>query len=134
MKGSSSEKKDGKIRRLPLNKYAREIFHIYENKYYLNDTAFPSMSLITMNKYLKLIGIAAGLNREVNQALGSDTRIPIYENLTVGIAVNTFIANALELNISLEVISSFTGVQNDSRVHQIKKELVKKEMKKFDMS
>jgi hypothetical protein len=46
--------------------------------------------------------------------------------------VNTFIANALELDVPAEIISGFTGVQSDSRVRRIKSELAKSEMKKFD--
>ena len=125
-------KKNGKFRRLPLNKYAREIHRKYENKYYLNNTAFPTMSIITMNKYLRTIGKASGLNREVFPVGGDDARIPLHERLTAGIAVNTFVANALELKVPVEIISSFTGVQNDSRVRRIKRDLAREEIKKFD--
>lgn len=125
-------KKSGKFRRLPLNKYAREIHRKYENRYYLNNTAFPTMSIITMNKYLRHIGKASGLNREVSPVGGDDARIPLYERLTAGIAVNTFVANALELKVPVEIISSFTGVQNDSRVRRIKMDLAGEEIKKFD--
>ena len=87
-------KKSGNLRRLPLNKYAREIHMAYENKYYLNNSAFPSMSIITMNKYLRIIGKEAGLDREVSTIKGEGSRISVSERLTAGIAVNTFIANA----------------------------------------
>lgn len=125
-------KNGGNLRRLPLNKYAKEIQQAYENKYYLNNAAFPSMSIITMNKYLRLIGKEAGLNREVIPVSGDDAKVPLYERLTAGIAVNTFIANALELDVPVEIISSFTGVQSDSRVRRIKMDLAKEEMKKFN--
>lgn len=125
-------KKGGNLRRLPLNKYAQEIYQTYENKYYLNNTAFPSISIMTMNKYLRLIGKEVGLDREVAAVTGDGTRVPIYERLTVGIAVNTFIANALELEVPVEIISGFTGNQNDSRVRRIKMDLAKEEVKKFD--
>lgn len=125
-------KKDGKLRRLQLNKYAREIYLAYINKYYLNNTAFPTISIITMNKYLRLLGKEAGLERNVPLKGKDDEVVPLYERLTAGIAVNTFIANALELKVPFEIISSFTGVKNDSRVRQIKMELAKEEVKKFD--
>ena len=125
-------KKNGNLRRLPLNKYARALYQAYENKYYLNDTAFPSISAITMNKYLRMIGKGTGLNREVIEASEDGIKVPLYELLTAGIAVNTFIANALELEVPIEIISDFTGVRNDSRVRRIKKDLALEEMKKFD--
>ena len=122
----------GKLRRIPLTTQARQIHRIYENKYYLNNTAFPSMSIITMNKYLGMLGKEVGLNRLVMPADGSDEKVPLFERLTAGIAVHTFIANAIELDIPVEVISGFTGVQKDSRVRRIKMDLARKEMSKFD--
>ena len=59
-------------------------------------------------------------------------RVPLHTCLSAGMAVNTFIANALELNVPAEIISGFTGVQNDSRVRSIKSELARSEMNKFD--
>jgi integrase len=108
----------GKERRVHLNRFAREILVPYENRYYLNNSAFPSMSIITMNKYL----------REIGKQLGFD----LHEKLTAGIAVNTFIANALKLDIPAEIISGFTGVKQDSRINRIKMELSKREIQKFD--
>ena len=126
------KKNTGKPRRLPLNKYSREIYQAYSNKYYLNNKAFPPISIITMNKYLRLIGKEIGLNREVLGYSEEGVKIPLYERLTAGIAVNTFIANALELKVSAEVISSFTGVRNDSRVRRIMADLAREEMEKID--
>jgi integrase len=122
----------GKPRRIPLNTHARKIHRIYENKYYLNNTAFPTMSIITMNKYLRMLGKEAGLNRMVMSEDGSYERVPLFELLTAGMAVHTFIANAIELEIPFEVISGFTGVQNDGRVRRIKMDLARKEISKFD--
>ena len=85
-----------------------------------------------MNKYLRLIGKEVGLNRKIFGISEEGEKVPLYERLTAGIAVNTFIASALELKVPVEVISSFTGVQNDSRVRRIKVDLVREEMKKFD--
>ncbi len=126
------KKNKGNVRRLPLNKFAKEIHGAYENKYYLNNTAFPSMSIITMNKYLKLIAKEAGLDRVVSAVTEDEAKVPLFDRLTAGIAVHTFIANAIELEVPVEIISSFTGVQNDSRVRRIKMDLANKEMKKFD--
>ncbi len=125
-------KPGGGVRLIPMNKYAHEIYQKYENKYYLNNSAFSPMSIITMNKYLRLMGKETGLTRLVaplNEGEGSQ---PLYRRLTAGIAINTFIRNAIEMKIPVEIISRFTGVQNDSRVRRIKSDLAKEEMNKFN--
>jgi integrase len=121
-----------KVRRIPLNKLARDIHRSYENRYYMNNTAFPTMSIITFNKYLRLLGKEVGLNRMVESDELWAEKVPLYERLTAGTAINTFIYNALELEIPAAVISGFTGVQRDSRLHRIKMDLARKEISKFD--
>lgn len=125
-------KGNGRVRRLPLNKYGRELYRAYENKYYLNNTAFPSMSIITMNKYLRKLGKELGLNRLVPAASEGDERVALHRRLTAGIAVHTFITNALELDVPAEIIAEFTGIQSDSRVRRIKRNLAENEIRKFD--
>jgi integrase len=125
-------KPDGNIRRIPLNKKAKRIHLEYKNRYYLNNTAFPTLSIITFNKYLRSLGMIAGLDRMVLSTGGSGERVPLHEQMTAGIAVNTFIANALELEIPVEIISTFTGVRHDNRIRQIKMDLAKEEISKFD--
>jgi len=122
----------GKQRRIPLNRFAREILDSYENRYYLNNSAFPRMSIITMNKYLREIGKQLGFDRQVMVRSNEGSKLLLYEHLTAGIAVNTFVANALELNIPVEIISEFTGVRQDNRIKSIKTELSKREIQKFD--
>ena len=117
-------------RRVLLNAPAREIHSLYKNKYFLNNTAFPSMSIITMNKYLKILALEAGLGRLVDSSKGDP--VPLYTRLTAGMGVNTFLANAIRLDIPLEVISGFTGVQKDSRFRHIRMELEKVQLAKFD--
>lgn len=119
-------------RRVPLNKHAREIHLVYENKYYLNNTAFPSMSIITMNKYLRILGKEAGLNRFVDPGAVSEGMVPLYSRLTAGIGVNTFLANAIELEIPYELISGFTGIKTNIQAQRIKKVLEKEQLSKFD--
>jgi integrase len=122
----------GGTRIIPMNAYALEIRQKYENKYYLNNTAFPSMSIITMNKYLRLMGKDIGLNRMIYSSTVREDGLPLHSRLTAGTAVNTFIKNAIEMEVPIEIISSFTGVQNDSRVRRLKSDLSIEEMKKFD--
>ncbi|MFH0759785.1 MAG: phage integrase SAM-like domain-containing protein [Bacteroidota bacterium] len=125
-------KPNGKVRRIPLNGRSNQIHDKYANKYYLNNTAFPSMSIITMNKYLKILGCEAGLVRQVPPARGTGEKVPFYECLTAGVAIHTFISNAIELEIPAEVISSFTGVRKDSRIGRIRMELARQEIRKLD--
>ncbi|MEA3462597.1 MAG: phage integrase SAM-like domain-containing protein [Bacteroidota bacterium] len=124
----------GGVRIIPMNKYAMQVHQKYQNKYYLNNTAFPSLSLITMNKYLRIIGRDLGFNRMIYSSKLGEDGLPLYKLLTTGTAVNTFIRNAVELEVPVEIISRFTGVQNDSRVRRIKSDLAVEEMKKFDHS
>jgi len=121
-----------RMRRIPLNKYGREIYFAYENKYYLNHAAFPSMSIMTLNKYVKMIGKEAGLNRSVPSAQGGAERVELHARLTAGLAVNTFVSNAVELDVPAEIIALFTGIRYDRRVHLIKIEHAKSEIHKFD--
>ena len=125
-------KADGRVRSIPLNKYGREVYRTYENKYYLHNTAFPSMSIITMNKYLRKLGKETGLNREVPAASEEDEWVALHTRLTAGIAVHTFISNALELDVPAEIIAEFTGIQSDSRVRRFKRDLAEDEILKFD--
>jgi integrase len=117
-----------KVRRIPMNSRAKEVFRNYEQKYYLNDTAFPIMSGITFNKYLRRLGEEAGLDRRVYPPDKQGDGVPLHERLTAGIAVHTFIANALELCVPAEVISHFTGVQRDARVQRIRSEMAKNQL------
>jgi len=126
------KRQGGRARIIPLNATALQIRQKYENKYYLNNTAFPSMSIITMNKYLRLIGKDIGLSRMIYSSRPGEEGLPLYSRLTAGIAVNTFIRNAIEMEIPIEIISSFTGIQNDSRVRRFKSDLAIEEMKKFN--
>ena len=119
-------------RTIPMNAYALEIRQKYENKYYLNNSAFPPMSIITMNKYLRLMGKNIGLNRMIYSSASGENGLPLYSRITAGTAVNTFIKNAIEMDVPIEIIANFTGVQNDSRVRRFKSDLAIEEMKKFD--
>ena len=123
--------KAGKLRKLPLNNHARKLWGVYENKYYLDNKAFPVMSIIALNKHLREIGKQAGQDRKVGPAVADDPDVPLYERLTAGVAVSTFIARALQLGVLPEVISRFTGVQHDSRLERIRAEMSREAMDKF---
>jgi site-specific recombinase XerD len=121
-----------KNRQLPLNNQAKEIISKYSNKHYRNNSALPPMSMVTMNKYLREIGSELKLNREVNDRNESEIKVPLYSILTAGMAVQTFIFNAIRLEIPAEVIANFTGVTNDQRIELLKQEIAKKEINKFN--
>ena len=78
------------------------------------------------------MGKDLGLNRMIYTAIAGEEGLPLYSRLTAGTAVNTFIKNAIEMEVPVEIISRFTGVQNDSRVRRFKSDLAIEEMKKFD--
>jgi hypothetical protein len=84
-----------------------------------------------MNNYLRVIAEELGFNRLIyNDA--SPEGLPFYERLSAGVAVNTYIKNAIELETPPEVVSMITGVLPDSRIHRIKSDLVTSEIRKFD--
>lgn len=125
-------KKERKIREVPLNKYSKAILLKYSNRWYRENAAMPSVSMITLNKYLKEIVKECGISRKVQHPLNPENRISIDQLITAGMAVQTFIMNALKLDIPVEVIASFTGVNRDQRVILLKQELAKSEMEKFN--
>lgn len=125
-------RKNGDPRRISLSAPAMEIYAHYRNKYYLDNMAFPSLSIITMNKYLRILALEAGLDRKVESREDMGTLIPLHECITAGMGVNTFLANAIRLDIPLEVISGFTGVNNDSRFRNIKRQMIKAQHEKLD--
>ena len=123
-------KPGGGSRIVPMNAYALKICGKYENKFYLHKTAFPSMSLVTMNKYLRLAGEDAGLSRMIDSTTAGEGSRPINRTLTAGIAVNTFIQNALKMEMQASVISRFTTIQKDQRFHLMRTELSREMIKK----
>ena len=122
-------------RTVPLNRFSRYILDSYRNRYYRNNRAMPEMSLVTLNKYLKALGKEAEIKAPLQRPVSRKTPnggIPKYELLTAGVAPNTFIMNALQLDIPAEIISAYTGVADDIRVKTLKEEMARREMKKFD--
>jgi len=124
-------KPSGKVRRIPLNSRSKQIHLAYENRYYLDNAAFPGMTIITMNKYLRILGKEAGLNRRVPAPGDLMEKVHLHERLTAGIAVHTFVANAIILEIPAVIIATFTGIQNSSRVKRMMMDLAKCEMEKL---
>jgi integrase len=119
-------------RKVPLNDRARNIHLQYENKYYRGNTEFPPISIITFNKYLRMVAQAAGLDRKVPDRKDATQLTPLYSVITAGTAVRTFVFNALELGVPPSLISHYTGVRNDSRIRQIKSEMAGRQILRFD--
>ena len=61
------------------------------------------MSIITMNKYLRLMGKDLELSRLIYSGTAGEGGLPLYSCLTAGIAVNTFIKNAIEMEVPAEI-------------------------------
>lgn len=125
-------KKPGKTRRFPLGEEGQALLRKYANKYYLHNTAFPAVSIITFNKYLRMAGKRAGLERIISLPRSEGEGIPLYDRLTAGIAVHTFIANAIELHTPAAIIAGFTGVRNDARVRWISGEMARQSLTSGD--
>lgn len=113
------KKQSAKTRIVPLNKYAEGIIQGYQNKYYRNNAALPLMSLVTLNKYIRKIAGELGMKKKQSA-------------ITAGTASVTFILNALKLDIPAEIISTYTGVNNDRRIKILKQQIAAEEIKKFD--
>jgi integrase len=124
---SSSSKR----REVPLNNYAATILKRYEQRFYRNNTALPQVSVTTLNKYIRII--AKELNMKRGIATQPDRTLrPLWEVLTAGSAVQTFIMHALRLEIPPEVITAFTGIKNDRRIKLLQQEMASKQIKKFN--
>ena len=121
-----------KSRQVPFNKHAKEIIRKYENRYFRGDFAFPQISLMTFNKYLRILAKRVEINATVSPFGKQEDRMMKYELMTAGVAVNTFIANAIKLEIPSDLVSVFTGVKQDSRYGTLQMELAKMQIHKFD--
>lgn len=121
-----------KDRTVPLNQYALRILEKYRDRYYRDNLALPPASAVTVNKYLAVIGKEAGLYRRAKYPRDESAERPLFELLTAGVAVQTFIMHALRLEIPSEVIAGITGVHDDQRVALMKQEIANKAIKKFN--
>lgn len=122
-----------KIRIIPMNKYGKEIVERYEHKYFRNNMAFPQISMMTFNKYLRILGRSAGLIEPILLFEGQQVEKLKYQVMTAGVAQNTFISNAVRMDIPPQIITKFTGVKMDSRYDILHMELAKREILKFDL-
>lgn len=119
-------------RQVPLNDRAAGIIKKYRHRYYRDNLALPPVSAVTVNKYLRLLAKDMNLNREVADPANNANMVPLYEALTAGAGVQTFIMHALRLDIPAAVIGAFTGVKNDRRLKSLQQEIAKKQMQKFN--
>ncbi len=126
-------KGDNKVRYVPVSKYAAVILEKYKHRYYRENAALPSVSAMTVNKYLRVMAKELKLERTVLVDIGSRKKAKLWEVLTAGVGVQTFIIHALRLEIPADVIASLTGVTSDHRIRIMKQELAMKEIKKFDL-
>lgn len=125
-------KKGKPDRNVPLSSHARKLLSKYSNRYYRENTALPSVTMMTLNKYIRQAASICGLNRNVPDRDNPEEQRPLHEVLTAGVATQTFIMNALRLGIAAEAINLFTGITRDQRIKKLQHELAKNEIKKFD--
>ena len=124
-------KKGSKSREVPLNEHAAAILQRYSHRYYRDNAALPPASMVTLNKYIRIIARELNIQRGI-ATQPDNTMKPLWEVLTAGSAVQTFIMHALRLDIPAEVISAFTGIKNDRRIKILRKQMAAKQIKKFN--
>jgi site-specific recombinase XerD len=128
----SVRKVNGSVRQIPLNSQAAAILAKYEHRYYRDNAALPPASVVTVNKYIRAIAKELKMFREVLDRDDQSKMVQLWEVLTAGAGVQTFIMHALRLEIPVEVISTFTGVTSDRRIKLIEQEMAMKQIKKFN--
>jgi site-specific recombinase XerD len=111
-------------RKFPQNKFTREITHQYQNKYYRDNRFFPAFSNITFNKYLRIMADLSGLDRLVKSSINGND-IAIKNIITVNTAFETFMANAIMMDISLTQIQKWTGRNLLTKYKYLRNKLVK---------
>ena len=125
-------KGDDSMRQIPVNSQAASILEKYKHRYYRDNAALPPASVVTVNKYIRNIARELRMHREVPDRDDQSKRVPLWEVLTAGAGVQTFIVHALRLEIPTEVISTFTGVTSDVRIKLLEQEMATKQIKKFN--
>jgi len=126
-------RKKGELkRRVPLNDLARELLSGYANRYYRDNLALPPVSVVTINKYMRIIARELGFRRLVPDPGDPAVKRELHEVITAGTAVQTFIMHALRLGIPAEVIATYTGVASDRRIALLRQEMAESEIKKFN--
>ena len=99
-----------KSRKIPLNERSSSIVRLYENKYYQQGTLFPVFTEMTLNLNIRKLMMSLQLNRElVIRRRGKVLEGTLSELVTMKVAQNTFISNALSMNIPESVISEWSG-------------------------
>lgn len=100
--------------RIELNDWTRSVLARYAGREFPDGLALPVVSNQKMNKYLKEVGKAAGLDtlHRVVYYVGSrrvEEVLHKWEQLTTHCARRTFVVHSLRLGISAEVIMKWTG-------------------------
>jgi len=105
-------------RQVPLNGNAAAICERYRNRYYRGGLAFPALSPVTYQKWIRKVAAEAGLNRMLllADAEGNHKQRPLSGLLGASVAVNTFVALALKKGMSTSELTRYTGIDRDVRV------------------
>lgn len=78
-----------------LNRFAEAICNRYANRYYRSNTLFPLISLITFNKYIKLVAQKSGLKR----VTGSGGKL-LQNEISARSAISTFRFHSVRLGLT----------------------------------
>ncbi len=123
-----------KEREFTLNQKALEILNQYENKYFKNNSLLPEYSVITLNKYLRLIFTDIGLTRQVAVKKSSEySTVPICQAASAGLARNTFMALAVELGISPAVVRKWSGNKTLSKYIAVRQSIESEEKRSLEI-
>jgi len=125
-------------RKVPLNQYAKFILKKYEYIYFRGDSYFPCFSVMTINKYIRIIAQKSGMSRitEVSRVRkGDPVSAGLKDVIAIGYARNTFLVNALLLGISEESVRRIAGIRTSSVLRRFKEAIEvsdRNEMQKFN--
>lgn len=99
---------------IELNNYSKGILNKYKDSNFPNNKALPVISNQKMNKYLKEMGKACGIDKPITITYYRgheriDEVHPKYELIGTHTGRRTFICNALMLGIPPEIVMKWTG-------------------------
>lgn len=126
--------------RIELNKYSQALIDKYKGVEFTGNKAFPVISNVKMNEYLKELGQVCELNepQRIVYFKGNVRHEEVYPKwalLTTHCGRRSFVVNALRLGIPAEVIIRWTGHSDYKAMKpyvKIVDELKEQEMSKFD--
>jgi integrase len=100
-----------------LNRFAIEIAGKYENRFYINNSLFPGMTLITFHRHLRSGAFKAGLSRSISVQVSDSSTQALSRLISAQTAINTYSAHAVRLDIPGSL--KFSGNSRTARIIQL---------------